>query len=119
MGFTFLGTSYLSLVKPVGYTKPPGKEIGSARHALNAHTYCCQLNFHICGDDGELDPKEAHLCLPYHFRRLGQRDEDARRLGVPMVVSEFAACGNSDGCALEITSITDVCENYLTSWAQW
>ena len=26
---------------PVGFKTPPGGEIGSPRHVLNDHTYCC------------------------------------------------------------------------------
>jgi len=29
------------LVFPVGFKTPPGSEIGSSRHVLNEHTYCC------------------------------------------------------------------------------
>lgn len=36
-----------------------------------------------------------------------------------MMVTEFAACGNTEGCAVEITAITDVCETQLSGWAQW
>ena len=27
---------------PVGFDTPPGGEIGSAQHVLNAHSYCCE-----------------------------------------------------------------------------
>ena len=29
------------IVRPVGFEKPPGGEIGSNKHVLNDHTYCC------------------------------------------------------------------------------
>ena len=29
------------LVFHVGFEKPPGGDIGSNRHVLNDHTYCC------------------------------------------------------------------------------
>ena len=35
-------------VFPVGFEKPPGGEIGSDKHVLNAHTYCCQLSETEC-----------------------------------------------------------------------
>ena len=31
----------LDIILPVGFTKPPGAEVGSAHHVLNDHSYCC------------------------------------------------------------------------------
>ena len=41
----------------VGFKTPPGGEIGSANHVLNAHTYCCEQNLTEC-KNGE--PMEEH-----------------------------------------------------------
>jgi len=65
-------------IYPVGFTVPPGGEIGSSSHVLNDHTYCCQLG----GDPspcetGEPSPELADECLAWHRKRLGTRDSDA------------------------------------------
>jgi len=59
---------------PVGFTTPPGGEIGSSHHVLNDHTYCCQLG----GDPapcatGEPDPAYASECLAWHHKRIDTR----------------------------------------------
>jgi hypothetical protein len=50
---------------------------------------------------------------------LGTREEDAKRMGVPMIVTEFGACINTENCAAEINSILDVCESKLAGFAYW
>jgi len=35
-------------VYDVGFTTPPGGEIGSPNHVLNDHTYCCQMSASEC-----------------------------------------------------------------------
>jgi hypothetical protein len=42
-----IGSGY---VAPVGFTVPPGGEIGSSNHVLNDHTYCCSLGLSVCAD---------------------------------------------------------------------
>lgn len=36
------------IVVPVGFEVPPGGEIGSAKHVLNDHSYCCSLGAKVC-----------------------------------------------------------------------
>jgi hypothetical protein len=36
-----LGMHLMNPIRNVSFTKPPGAEIGSPRHSLNGHTYCC------------------------------------------------------------------------------
>jgi hypothetical protein len=105
-------------VRAVGFSKPPGGEVGSANHALNAHTYCCQLNGDVC-KTGEPSPDSAEECLAFHKQRMGQRRDDAKRLGVPLFMSEFGACLDSDVCAREINQVGDVTEEYLLGWSYW
>jgi endoglycosylceramidase len=45
--------------------------------------------------------------------------EDAVRLNVPMIISEFAACSNSMNCAEEISNSCDAFDSALASWAHW
>ena len=105
-------------VMTTGFNTPPGGPIGSPNHVLNDHTYCCQLGIHIC-DSGEPTPGTQHQCLEWHRKNLRTRDQDAQRLGVPLIFSEFGACLDSQQCVIEISQVTDACDTYLTSWAYW
>ena len=98
MGFT----NYLNFVFDLGFTKPPGGEIGSKNHVLNDHTYCC-LIIGTCDATGEPQEKSAKMCKAWHEKRLKQRDNDAKALGIPLAISEFGACMGSDDCVREIT----------------
>ena len=88
-------------VYPVGFDTPPGADIGSSKHILNDHTYCCQLNSTVCAS-GEPDPAKADDCLAWHYERISTRDKDAKRLGVPLMISEFGACLTEGPCKQEI-----------------
>lgn len=106
------------LVFPVGFQTPPGGDIGSDKHILNDHTYCCQLNSTVCAS-GEPDPAYADECLAWHKKRLGTRDADAKRLGVPLMISEFGACLTEGPCKQEIDQVGQVADEYLVGWAYW
>ena len=105
---------------PVGFTKPPGGEIGSRNHVLNDHTYCCQLG----GDPspcetGEPSPDLADECLVWHKKRIGTRATDAERLGIPYHITEFGACLTEGPCTQEINQVGDVADEHLVGWAYW
>lgn len=59
------------------------------------------------------------MCKAWHEKRIKQRDQDAKALGVPLAISEFGACMDTDDCAREITQVADVCDEQLASWAYW
>ena len=107
-------------VFPVGFEVPPGGDIGSNRHVLNDHTYCCQLSASECVD-GNGEPQVAHAdkCLAWHEKRIGQRAKDAERLGVPLVITEFGACLTEGPCSQEINQVGDVADEHLVGWAYW
>lgn len=86
----------------VGFKLPPGGAIGSENHVLNDHTYCCQVNPNLCAD-GEPPEGTDDVCYSFHQDRLSIRNGDAYRLGVPLIISEFGACLDTDVCAREIT----------------
>ena len=46
-------------VFPVGFETPPGGDIGSDKHVLNDHTYCCQLSAAEC--TSEISPGEPQV----------------------------------------------------------
>lgn len=107
------------LVNSVGFPKPPGGEIGSTNHVLNDHHYCCQLKPEICAATGEPQKGTEEICFEWAKKRIGQRAIDAKRLGIPFILSEFGACMDSDDCAREITQVADVSDMNLNSWAYW
>jgi len=112
------GDTLMTFVWNLGFTTPPGGPIGSPNHVLNDHTYCCQLGPSVCAT-GEPAPGSAPKCLAGHQKRIRTRDEDAQRLGVPLIISEFGACLDSQVCVTEISQVGDVCDSHLTSWAYW
>lgn len=103
----------------LGFKTPPGGQVGSTKHVLNDHTYCCQLKPDICEATGEPQAKDAERCLQWHEKRFSTRQKDADRLGIPIFWSEFGACLDSDECVTEITQVADTADKYLAGWAYW
>lgn len=102
----------------VGFDIPPGAWIGSDKHVLNAHTYCCGLTMHEC-DGGEPQVAHSQRCLEYHQQGIGKRSEDAERLGVPLVITEFGACFTDEACTQEIQNVATAADDNLVGWAYW
>ena len=96
------GYQLISLVRNVGFDIPPGGETGSDMHVFHAHSYCCVLGFEVCLG-GEPAKEFADDCAAWHKKVVNKRTEDAERLGVPFVLSEFGACKNTEECGREIT----------------
>lgn len=110
--------AYLGVVNKAGFDSPPGAKNGSANHVLNDHTYCCQLGPEICAT-GEPALNKSKECQDWHHKRISTRADDAKALGIPLIVSEFGACYGSDICAREITQVADECDDALAGWAYW
>lgn len=70
-------------------------------------------------DTGEPPIENAEECLIWHKKRIGTRADDAKRYGLPLIVTEFGACTGSDNCAQEIKSVVDTCDSYMVGWAYW
>lgn len=111
-------SEHINFVFDLGFTKPPGGQIGSKHHVLNDHTYCCQI-LGPCNKNGEPEASSAAACKAWHNKRLAQRDKDAAQLGIPLAISEFGACMDTADCVREITQVTDACDANLASWAYW
>lgn len=54
-----------------------------------------------------------------HEKRIGTRDQDAIRLGIPLIISEFGACMDTEACEVEVTQVGDVSDEHLNGWAYW
>lgn len=104
---------------PVGFEKPPGGEIGSNKHVLNDHYYCCVLINGVCKVNGEPDAAHAAACDTWAEQRFNKRNEDAQRLGVPFFLSEFGACLTEENCTAEIKRTGDNADKWLNGWAYW
>lgn len=106
-------------VRHLGFKAPPGGNVGSPHHVLNDHTYCCQVNAHLCSATGEPTAADKERCLAWHEKKLGTRKQDADKLGVPMFISEFGACLDTEECITEINQVGDVSDQHMIGWSYW
>ena len=106
------------IVNPVGFQELPGGNDSASTQVLNEHTYCCQMGASVCAT-GEPPLSLRSECESFHSRRLDQRQKDAARLGVPLMITEFGACFDSDNCAMEIELVTDKADAVNAGWAYW
>lgn len=72
----------------------------------------------VC-DTGEPLETDSPACRKFHFNVMKKRDEDAKRLGTPLIMTEFGACSNTQACYLEISNAADAFDSTLSSWAYW
>lgn len=107
------------VVWSLGFKNPPGANIGSSNHVLNDHSYCCQRIPSVCAKKGEPQPENAQECFNWHDQRISTRSNDAKKLGIPLIISEFGTCGDSDNCIREIDQVGEMCDRNLASWAYW
>lgn len=120
------------IVRPVGFDRLPGIPIQtnakgnvvaplSEHHVLHDHFYCCQVHLDMCNKRGEpkSDERSAGICRSFHHRRMNQRIKDAKSLNVPLMITEFGACYNSEVCVREINQVLDESERTLSGWAYW
>ena len=73
----------------------------------------------MCKDTQEPRADKGVECMFWHEKRLKTRAKDAERLGIPLIVSEFGACMDSEVCAREIKQVVEVCDELLVGWAYW
>lgn len=114
-------TTLIDKTNPLGYSKPPGSDNdrGSVNHVAHDHSYCCQLNPKICEANDEPNPNSETQCGNWHRERLERRSKDAKRLGVPLMMSEFGACMDTDECAREVRQLANEADKHLVGWAYW
>ena len=58
-------------------------------------------------------------CRKWHEKKVGTRSADAKRYGVPLFLSEFGSCLDTQACVEEINAVGDVSDKYLVGWAYW
>lgn len=88
---------------------------------LNEHDYCCELGPGICqGTTGAPAPGLADKCKSWHVNKMNKRTENAKALGIPLVLTEFGACTQTTECVTEVTQVADASDSVLSSgWAYW
>mmetsp|Transcript_18571 Transcript_18571/g.33555 ORF Transcript_18571/g.33555 Transcript_18571/m.33555 type:complete len:527 (-) Transcript_18571:22-1602(-) len=106
------------IVLDVGFTETPGGPQYNHAQVLNDHSYCCAAGTETC-KTGEPTLDEKDLCRSFNTRKIGRRSGDAKKLNVGLIISEFGACSDSDGCMAEIDSVADACDEYSVGWAYW
>ena len=104
------------IINPTGFQTRPGAREGN--QVFNEHTYCCQMGAEVCAT-GEPPLSYKSKCQSFHDRRLTQRKADAERLQVPLFISEFGACFDSENCAMEIGLVADAADKNQAGWAYW
>lgn len=73
----------------------------------------------MCTATGEPPLEKAKECKNWHEKRIGTRSDDADRYGIPLFISEFGACMDTEACVQEIQTVADICDEHLTGWAYW
>ena len=86
----------------------------------NFHSYCCVSGANAC-ENGEASLKNSlNLCPKFHKNKFRTEMDNARNnLHVPMFVSEFGACSDSQACYNEIMNVISICEENFISWSYW
>jgi hypothetical protein len=85
---------------------------------MTDHNYCCEEILGACvGSDPTEDFYDA--CNTALFRKITTRRNDAKRLGVPLMYTEFGACSNTTSCYREIDNATASFDFGLASWVYW
>eukprot|EP00347_Sterkiella_histriomuscorum_P001400 403372181 len=102
----------------IGFNQTPGGQEYIDRESLNDHLYCCQSDPNIC-DSGEPPLEKKDKCHAFHIAKVSKRAQDASRLEVPLIFTEFGACSNTLSCFHEITSSAEQFDEHLASWAYW
>ncbi len=63
--------------------------------------------------NGEPPLERADECKAWHEKRVSTRSDDAKRYGIPLIITEFGACLGSESCLMEINAVADVCDTHL------
>ena len=86
----------------------------------NIHAYCCVAGANVCSK-GEPSLKDSlNFCNNYHNNKFKTEIENAKKnLHVPIFLTEFGACSDSEACYNEIMNAVSRCEENFISWCYW
>ena len=99
------------------FSKAP-VDTSKRKQMFNVHSYCCAADQNIC-KDGEPKASDYDTCSSFHERKLKKNKEQATKMNVPLIVTEFGACSSSKACYYEMLGFEKAADKYLTSWAYW
>jgi len=102
-----------------GFSRAP---LGSDKlefQALNLHSYCCMAKGDACETGEPLLIDSLGLCPSFHQRKLDKNKAQADNLGIPLIITEFGACADSEACFNEMKGFLNAADTHLTSWAYW
>lgn len=91
----------------------------NANQVYNVHNYCCLSGPTVCsGPEPDLETAK-NSCPDYHKKKLKKNLQDAAELNVPLIVSEFGACSDSEACYHEVAGFVKEAEPNFISWMYW
>ena len=85
----------------------------------NIHSYCCLAGASVCEEGEPILEHSKTTCLKYHNKKIKKNTKAAEELNVPLFLSEFGACSDSENCYNEIINVVKGCEKNFVSWAYW
>jgi endoglycosylceramidase len=88
------------------------------KQVLNVHNYCCAARADVC-DHGEPQLSDSDFCNDFHRRKIKSHLRNARDLGIPLIITEFGACSDSEACYHEMKNFVEHAEEDFVSWAYW
>lgn len=107
------------IVFSVGFTETPGGKEYAGKEILNEHAYCCEAGADMCKNGEPLLEDAKGRCRKFHAEKVTKRIEDAKRLGIGLIFSEFGACSDSEACFEEIRGVTEAFDEHFASWTYW
>lgn len=105
-------------VHPLGFTEGPAKE-DKAHHALSYHVYSCGFAVQDCNRQGDPTSADCEVCDKYARDAITTRNDDVKKLGGGVFLTEFGSCSGSDICIAEIKRVADLADSAMHSWAYW
>ena len=96
--------------------KPAGDDVPQV---YNFHTYCCLSGTDTCAHGEASYDKSIKVCPTFHQKQFKKEIKTAKKLNVPMFLSEFGACSDSLACYNEIISVMKITEENFISWSYW
>jgi hypothetical protein len=72
----------------------------------------------IC-DNGDIPAHKLDECKVFDHRKMALRKSDAEKLGVPLMISEWGACSDSETCYKYMMNSLDVMDEFVASHTYW
>jgi len=90
-----------------GFTQTPGGELFKPQEIWNFHAYCSS------------DIGSAAYCKDQQKRNVANAMAFADKMKIGSIITEFGSCGNTEGCAQEITNMGDAADAQAMSYSYW